>query len=459
MGEAGALATVAEATPVGARLDELTGRLRTVTEVLATLDIADATVRTSVLERIAEVLGGVNRARAVLEGRRRELQEREGRAEFAAEMALLAQSVSGALAGAVDPESCDTQLTLLLVRLESLEGRFADSGEYLAELGDKRAEIHETFAARKQTLIDERALRAEQLVVSAGRVLETVARRAGGLPDAESISTYFASDPMVAKVRRTADDLRALGDRVRAEELDGRLAAARQEAGRALRDRTDLYADAGRTLRLGRHRFTVNTEPLDLTLVPYGTDGLAFAVTGTDYRSPVTDPTFAATRPYWGRALPSESPEVYRAEYLAARLLADHGPRALAAEPGAADLAALVRRAAQESYDEGYERGVHDHDATAILAEVLRLRSTAGPLRHRPSARAAAQLFWAHGCTPEAREVWTRRARSLARARDTFGVVPAIGEFCAELGRAMGEMGGAWMAWGTWRRRRTSSRS
>ncbi|MGW2518031.1 DNA repair ATPase [Streptomyces sp. NPDC001617] len=435
VGEAGELATVAGAAPLATRLDELAGRLRTVTEVVAALDIADATVRTSVLERVAEVLGGVNRARAVLEGRRRELQDREGRAEFAAGMALLGQSVTGALADAPDPGSCDAQLAGLLVQLENLETRFTDFDDFLAELADKRTEIYETFAARKQTLADERARRAEQLVASADRVLETVSRRAVALSDAESISTYFASDPMVAKVRRTADDLRALGDRSRAEELDGRLAAARQEAGRALRDRTDLYADAGRTLRLGRHRFAVNTEPLDLTLVPYGTDGLAFAVTGTDYRSPVTDPAFAATRPYWGRPLPSESPEVYRAEHLAARLLAEHGPQALAET----DLAELVRREAQESYDEGYERGVHDHDATAILAAVLRLHSAAGLLRHPPSARAVAHLFWAHGSTPEAREVWTRRARSLARARDTFGLVPAIADFCAELGSEMGD--------------------
>ncbi len=112
---------------------------------------------------------------------------------------------------------------------------------------------------------------------------------------------------MPAKVRRTATELRELGDPVRAEELDGRLDAARQEASRALRDRADLYADDGRTLRLGGHRFAVNTQPLDLTLVPDG-DGLAFAVTGTDHRFPVTDPDFSRTRPYWDRLLPSESP-------------------------------------------------------------------------------------------------------------------------------------------------------
>ncbi|MBK3578301.1 DNA repair ATPase [Streptomyces sp. MBT65] len=438
---AGELATVAESAPVAARLNELTDGLRTVTEVIAGLDIGDATVRTSILERIAEVLGGVNRARATLDARRRELQDREGRAEFAAEFALLGQSVTGALADAATPEACDTRLARLLVQLENLEARFADFDDFLAELTSRRTEIYETFSARKQTLADERARRAEQLAASGVRVLETVERRAATLADTDAVSTFFASDPMATKIRRTVDRLRDLGDRMRAEELTGRLAAAREEAVRALRDRTDLYTDGGRTLRLGRHRFAVNTEPLDLTLVPAG-DGLAFALTGTDYRSPVSDAEFAATRAYWDRPLPSESPRVYRAEHLAARLLDEHGAQALAQEP---DLAALVRRAAQESYDEGYERGVHDHDATAILRALLRRYEGAGLLRHEPAARARALLFWTHGTSAEERAGWTRRARSLARVRDTFGPTPAVADFLAELARRTDEPTAAYL--------------
>ncbi|MFD5834306.1 DNA repair ATPase [Streptomyces collinus] len=431
--DAEAIATVAEAAPVAARMDELADGLRTVTEVVAGLDIADATVRTTILERIAEVLGGVNRVRAALDGRRRELLDREGRAEFAAEFALLGQSVSGALAAADSPEACDEQLARLLVQTENLESRFAEFDDFLATLADKRDEIHEAFSARKQTLADARARRAERLADSATRVLRTVARRAAAQPDADAVATFFTSDPMPAKVRRIAEELRGLGDQVRAVELDGRLKAAGQEALRALRDRTDLYTDDGRTIRLGTHRFAVNTQPLDLTLVPHG-DTLAFALTGTDYRSPVRDPDFSATRPYWDRPLPSESPEVYRAEYLAARLLDEHGPEALAE----ADLPALVRQAAETAYDEGYERGVHDHDATVILIALLRLHEGAGPLRHEPGARAAAQLFWAHGTTAGERQSWTRRAVSLARARDTFGLTPAIADLRRELADVAG---------------------
>ncbi|MEU6982133.1 DNA repair ATPase [Streptomyces sp. NPDC046324] len=436
--DAEAIATVAGAGPVTDRLEALTTGLQTLTEVVAGLDIGDATVRTAILERIAEVLGGANRAGAVLSARRRELLAQEGQAEFAAEFALLAQTVTGALASADTPSACDDQLARLLLQLENLESRFAEHDGFLGEIADKRTEVYEAFSARRQTLQDARARRAQQLADSATRVLEAVNRRASSLESLDAVHTYFASDPMVAKVRRTSEELRALDDQVRAEELDGRLAAARQEAGRALRDRTELYADGGDTIRLGRHAFAVNRQTPELTLVPYE-DTLAFALTGTDYRAPVTDPEFAETRPYWDRSLPSESSEVYRAEHLAARLLTEHGPDALSG----ADLPALVRQAAEAAYDEGYERGVHDHDAAAILTALLRLHENAGLLRHPATARAAAQIFWSHGTTDESRASWTRRAASLVRARDTFGLAPTIDTARAELAAEVGDAAAA----------------
>ncbi|MDI3406472.1 DNA repair ATPase [Streptomyces sp. B-S-A6] len=433
--DAEALTTVAEADALADQLRQRTERLQAVTEVVAGLDVGDATVRTAVLERIAEVLADANRARAGLDARRRELTVHEDRAEFAAELALLGQAVTGALAAATTPESCDDQLARLLLQLENLEARFADSDAFLAEIDTRRTEVYEALAARKQTLADTRARHAERLATSAGRVLDTIARRLAGLGSADDINTYFASDPMLGKVRRTVAELRELGDQVRADELEARVAAARQEAARSLRDRTELYADGGDTLRLGRHRFAVNTQPLDLTVVPHG-DGMAFALTGTDYRAPLTDPAFAELRPYWNQTLPSENAEVYRAEHLAARLLDEHGAEPLLAVD---DLPAFVRAATETAYDEGYERGVHDHDATQILRALLRLHGDAGLLRHTPRARATAQFHWAHATTPDERALLTRRAVSLARARDTFGLAPAIDAFRAELADRIGD--------------------
>ncbi|WP_406296583.1 DNA repair ATPase [Embleya sp. NBC_00888] len=429
--EAAATSTVAASTALSARIDEQADGLRVVTEVVGTLEGTDATVRTAILTRIGEVLGAVNRARATLRTRRHELLEAEQRAEFTAEFALLEQTVVGALSAASTPEECDEHLGRLLARIEELEARFGTFDEHLARIGTERERVHDAFSARKQARLDERARHGQRLIDSAGRILTTIGRRIGTLAGTDEINTYFASDALVDKVRSIAEELRGLGDPVRAGELDGRLKAARQEAARASRDRAELY-DAAGTVRLGRHRFAVHERPIELTLVP-DADGLAFAITGTDYRAPVRAHLPAAHRVFRDQPLGSESPQVYRAEYLAAVVLAeiDVPP---SATPTAEELLADVRRIALPRHGEGYDRGVHDHDAAVLLAAVLRLRSGAGLLRFAPDVRAAAQLFWAYGADPDDRARWITRAQSLARARRTFGPIPAVTDLAAELG-------------------------
>ncbi|WP_280356405.1 DNA repair ATPase [Nocardia otitidiscaviarum] len=444
LAQAEAIASAAAAEPLRKRLSEQTDALRIVTDVVGSLDITDATVRTTILTRIGEVLAGVNRVRATLDTRRAELAAVEGRAAFAAEYALLGQSVSGGLAVCDSPEACDDQLAKLLLAIENLESRFGEFDDFAEQLGAKREDVYEAFAARKQALLDERARRGERLADSAQRILSGVGRRAAALGSLDEVNTYFASDPMVARLRTAVADLRALGDQVRAEEFEGRLRAARQEAGRALRDRTDLYADGGETLRLGRHRFAVDTRPVELTMVPHE-DALWYAITGTDYRAPVRDNGFEATRPYWSQLLVSETAEVYRGEYLAVSILAaaehDGGLDALHAAAAAGELAELVGKIAADRYDEGYERGVHDHDAAAILDAALRLSAGAGLLRYPPAERAAAQLWWRFALSPEQAAYWRTRAGSLARARTVFGRTPAVDEVCTELAAGIAEFG------------------
>ncbi|MDT7790323.1 MAG: hypothetical protein QOF58_8742 [Pseudonocardiales bacterium] len=407
------LKTAAEAKPLHERLAQQQTGLEVLTEVVSTLDAADTTTRTQILASIGEVLAAVNRARATVDGRRSQLANAEGRAEFAAEFALLGQAITGALSVADSPQRCDDQLGRLLLQLENLESRFGEFDDFLAQIGAKRTDVYEAFSARKQTLLDERARKADRLVQSAERVLGTIRRRVGKLTSTDEINTYFAGDPMVAKIRTVAEELRNLGD-VRADELDAGLRDAWQEGGRALRDRADLYD--GASIVLGRHRFPVTTEPMNLTLVPR--DGkLFYAVTGTDYRSEVTG--FQHTRQFWDQLLVSETQDVYRSEHLAGCLLAE----------GRDD----VVNAAAERYDEGYEKGVHDHDAAKILAVLQRLHAGAGLLRYSPQARAKAQIFWSEQ-PEEQRAVWTRKAESLARARTIFGGTHGIPELTKQFG-------------------------
>lgn len=443
------LATVADAEPVGARLVEVGDGLELLTTVVGSLTISDATVRTAILERISEVLGGVNRARAMLENRRTELLSSEGRAEFSAEFTLFNQAVTGALAMADTPDRCDEQLSRLMLQLENLETRFGEFDDYLVALAEKREDVYEAFSSRKQALLDDRQRRAERMMSAATRLLDTIARRVQTLDDVDEINTYFVADPMVTKLRDLSSDLRGLGDAVRAEELDAKLKTAREDAARSLRDRQDIFESGGETIRLGQHRFAVNTQPIDLTVVPHD-DELALAVTGTDFRAQIDDPVFAETAPYWNQLLVSETAEVYRAEYLAVSILTDaadgHGAHTLASlhEASVSDggLLDVVRHSVEERFDEGYERGVHDHDAARILRALVNLHASVGLLRYPPSTRAVAQLFWAHGATERA-DRWSRRAASLGRMRETFGPDDALVELAAELGAAIGEFADA----------------
>jgi hypothetical protein len=430
--DAASVATAAEAARLADRLTEQADALATVTDLVTGAVAADPSAGTAVLLAIGEVLAAVNRARAVLANRRRALIDAEHRSVHAAESALLAQATTAALTAADSPAACDDQLARLLLRVDALEARFAEAEDLAADLALRREEIRQAFAARRQTLLDEAAARADRVAASARRALEALRRRLAGLGSAADIHAAQAADPMAVRVRAAAGELRDLDDQVRAQELEDGLLGAVRTALRELRDRADLSEDGGATVRLGRHRFAVRREPVELTLQPDG-DGLAFVVTGTGYRRSADLPGLRAGREFWTQPLVSESPALYRAEYLAASLL-----------PAATDEPLLdqVRRAAESAYDEGYERGVHDHDAAVVLGALLRLRAGAGLLTHPAQVRATAQLFWSHAATDAQRAAWQRRARSLALARARFGPddaasATAWSELAAELSDAV----------------------
>ncbi|MFC6010229.1 DNA repair ATPase [Nocardia lasii] len=436
-----AMDTVAEAAPIRTWLSEQTDDLHTVIEIVTGLEVGDASLRAGILERIATVSAAANRARATLEARRAELAAAEGRAEFAAEYALLGQAVTSALALADTPESCDDQVAKLLLTVESMETRFGAFDDFAQRIADSRDDVYEAFATRKQHLLDERSQRARRLLDSARRMLASIERRAHALGSREEVNAYFAADPMVVRLRATITELRGAGEVVTAEELDGRIIVVRQEAGRVLRDRHDLYADGGATIRLGRHRFAVTTARPELTLVPHeGT--LMFGISGTDYRAPVPASEHGVDQAaLWEQLVVSETPRMYRGEHLASSVLAEAESAGTVADlhdaVAAGKLDGLVREVARQRYDEGYQLGVHDHDATAILTALLGMHAEAGLLRFRPVERAVAQLWWEFGAAdwrplPD-RDRWSARITSTDRAATLFGDPTARDRVIGEL--------------------------
>ncbi len=440
------LAKVTEANEHQESLQELGDSLDLLTDVVGSLDIEDATVRTQILGNISEIMGSLNRVRALIANRRKELLGKEGIAEFGVQFQLLSQSVTSALALSGSPEKCDEQLSKLMLQLEDLETRFSEFDEFVTELTTKREEIYEAFSSKKQSLVDQRQRRAQTLMQAAERILASVTRRAETFKSSDDLNAYFAADPMVAKLRSTSANLRELGDSVHADEIDGRLKAAKEDAARGLRDRQEIYEDGANVIKFGRHRFSVNTQPLELTMVPRD-DGMAFHLSGTGFYEAIADEAFSKTREFWDQELVSETDDVYRSEYLAYCILED-------AEIGDAGLSlaklheatrvekqllATVRDYAAERYDEGYERGLHDADAALILQKMLGMYESAGLLRFTPTARALATVFWALFPDRKKRSEWESQAKSLHRLRIHFEQSDVLSELSTELNAAIVE--------------------
>jgi hypothetical protein len=414
-----------ELTPFGEELDVVQQGLTLLAEVTGGLKIEDATARTRILEGVSAAFAHQNRARAVWQAKKRETAGKEAQAEFAVQFRLFGQAVTGAVAVCDTPERCDLELSKLLLTLEELEGRFGETGEFTAELAAKREEVNDAIGAKRQQLLDERHRRAQSLMTAADRILAGVGRRAATFKSPDELNAYFASDAMVLKLNDVQEQLQALGDSVKADEVGARIKTARQDALRAMRDKADLFdGGSGDVIKLGEHKFSVHTQPLELVLVPR--DGrMSLHITGTDYFETIEDPALDAAKDLWDQTLPSESADVYRGEFLAVSMLldAEDGARqdiGIDALEGAArdgKLVESVRAYAQDRLDEGYERGIHDADAALILEKLLALRASAGLLRFSADSRALGILWWTSLSEGE-KNVLRARARSLGRLRE-----------------------------------------
>ena len=71
------------------------------------------------------------------------------------------------------------------------------------------------------------------------------------------------------------------------------------------------------------------------------------------------------------------------------------------------------REFAAPRYREGYQRGIHDQDALAILLRVLEMRDSAGLLIHGPAARGFALFFWSCWRSEAQAALWPQRALCL----------------------------------------------
>ena len=445
------LDNAAQLQPIEAEITALGDGLNVLAEVVSGLQVDDAAARTKILEDISTAFAHHGRVRATYASVRKQLLTREGKAEFGAQFKLFAQTVASALRSATRRSSATSSSRKLLVQLEELSGRFAEFDEFLGELAAKREEVHDAIAARKQTLLDERQARVQSLVAAAERILEGVGRRAQTLQGARRAQRLLRGRRDGAQGQgagREADGPRRR--RSRPTRSSSKIISARQDALRALRDRRSCSRAARRSSSSAPSSFTVNTQPLDVTLLARG-DQMAIHLGGTDFFEPIDDPEFDKTREYWNQQIVSETEQVYRGEYLAATVLA-------AAEAGEKGLD-LARLYAAEREPGGLARARAQIRGRA-LRRGLRARRARRRRRGDPreAARAARQRGAAAGARPR-RARWpacsgptrgtasrgpvtrgprgTARAQSVARLRLAFRFTPAAAALASELSTAI----------------------
>jgi hypothetical protein len=381
-----------DAKKIEAAVSERAGELEMLTDTVSNLKIDDATQRTELIDRISRIFSSLNRVRATLKNRIKELGSREGAAEFASQLKLLSQAVTNYLDVSTSPASCDDYLGKIMIQIEELEGRFSDFDSFISQLTERREEIYQTFETRKQQLLEARNRRADTLLRSAERILKSIGPRLASLKSVEEINGYFAADLMVDKVRNIIEQLAEMEDSVKAGDLQTQLKTLREDAIRQLKDQQELFVGGDNVIKFGTHHFAVNTQPLELTLVRRD-NTMLLHLTSTDFFEPVTDQQFLETRPVWELELPSETTDLYRGEYLADQLfrqmLADNLP-----DQSEEELVRYVQEHMATRYTEGYIKGVNDIDAAKILFALRNIHQRAGLLQYSPSTRALALMGW-----------------------------------------------------------------
>lgn len=424
----------------GKKLDEQalqTGKdLEMLIDVVSNLKIDDATQTTKIVEAISGVYAPLNQAKSAIKARMRDLRQVESATEFNAQMYLLDQNVINYLDLCDSAERCDELMTRVMMHVEELEGRFSEFDEYVARLTEKREEVLNTFEARKQALNESRAKKINGLVAAADRILNGMRRRVEQFKTLPEIHTYFASDMMAARVREVASQLEELKDPVKAGELQTRLKTIREDAVRQLKDRAELFVDGSNIIQFGKHKFSVNHQPLELTVVQRE-EKLCAHLVGTNLYIELAEPELERAKDLWSQELPSESASIYRGEYLAYRFIeALRGGEVIeglvwSELTGGEDFLPAIQHFMRARYSERYVKGVHDVDAALLTQTLVEMEKQLGILRFDPASRALALWFWR--CRGKDLAVFEAKVRVVALRRSAFGTQRCPESYIAEL--------------------------
>jgi hypothetical protein len=382
-----------------ALLEELISQINIVNDEINEISFKDATIVSVILDSISTVFAKLNQVKAKIKNVKKGLMSSESKLEFTAQMNLLSQTVSSSLTISDTPEKCEEQMTRVLNQIESLETKFADFEEYVNEIYKKREEVKDIFENHKDQLINEKQKRISGIVNAAELTLGSIKNKVTKIHKIEELNSYFAADSLVLKYGQFIENIKKLGDNTKADELFGKFKNIKDQSLRQLRDSQDIFEDNGNVMKMGKHRFSVNKTPVDLSMV--NRDGKNYLhITSTNFYEEITNAELETLRDYYEHDVLSESRDIYRSEYLAYSVLnaAIKGTSItmedLHVAIEAKKLNDVVSTFSATLYKEGYIKGVHDHDAVLILTELYNTYTKADTLRFNKNARIIAGLVY-----------------------------------------------------------------
>ncbi|MDH6309540.1 MoxR-like ATPase [Dysgonomonas sp. PFB1-18] len=396
----------------------ISSELELLIDILNSLKIDDTTQTTKIIEKISLIFASLNEVRAQLKKKVDSLKNKEAAGEFRAQLTLLEQSIVNYLELATSPEKSDEYFTKVSVQIEELESKFADFDDFIVIISDKRNEVVKVFDARKAQLIEQINRRTSSLEQIGLRVLKNVENKAQSFKSKEEIQAFYSTDLMVDKVHKLVEDLKNLGDVSKAENLENSLKTSLEDALRILKDKSELFVDGENIIALGNHKFAVNKQSLDLTVVRRD-DRLLYHLTGTNFYHEMQDGDINRYRDIWEQEVVSENNLVYRAEYLAYLAFNE------SLKSKDFNLQQFISGRVEQSYSESYMKGVHDADAITIFEKLTSIHQQLGLLSFRPQERVAAQLFW-HSVDPEDKKLLNGL---IVSANNVLKAFPASGNY------------------------------
>ncbi len=406
---------VIEGKKLEEEITQIAQDLEMLIEIVSNLEIEDTSHSTQIIDRISLIFSSLNELKAGLKNTVSSLGKEEAQADFVAQLKLVDQSIINYLDISSSPEKTDELLNKVAVQLEDLEARFADFDTFIVQIIEKREEVYNAFEARKNSLVEARNKKALALENAAKRILKGVSKKALSFTELNDINGYFAGDLMLNKLRDIVDQLKGLDDIGKAEIIETSIKVAKEDAIRKLKDKQDLYEDGENIIKLGKHKFAVNQQNLDLTIL-FKDEVLQYHLIGTDFYQPIQNKILTSSKKYWNQELISENEQIYRSCYLAYSVFKEIEDKAAISK---ADLAAKVKEKCSKDYASGYVKGVHDTDAIAIAEVLLDKYNDLGTLSFAPEIRGWAQLAWKQ-LSEEKQSDWKSKLKHLGEIYKLF---------------------------------------